>query len=498
MKSEIGKSIARNLSIMFGSQTITWVSSFLLLLFLPRYLGSEDYGRLYLALSIKMMLGLFIDFGGNFLIPKEVARSSETGKKVLNSYIVLRILLWILAIGIVMLFSKLMGYSEHVHLLILILAFGKLFEGGSSALFAYFQGIERMEYPSLGSIVERIFIALFSIAALLMGADSIMMAIIITVGAIIHLLIVLWYSRRFVTLTLNIDFKAFKLMRSAMPYFLFSLFSVIYYRVDAIMLSAMVPEEVTGWYGGAYRFFDIVMMLPILYKAVIFPVFAKLWKSKDGALENTLGKSLKFIIILGIPSAALIFIFAADIIHFFMGLEEYTPSVVVLKIFAASIPIIYVDLILGTAIIGAANGEKGWATVGFIAIFLNIGVNYLLIPFAQDFYVNGGIGAAGATFVTELFMLVCAIYLLPNHYFSSFRVSYITKPVFAGAFMVVALWLLSATGLYWIINAIIGSIIYIAGLFIVKTFDKQEMGIIKKLSSAKKIKMMLSINNAES
>ncbi|MEX0648883.1 MAG: flippase [Balneolaceae bacterium] len=498
MKREIGKSIARNFSIMFGSQAITWVSSFLLLLFLPRYLGSEDYGRLYLALSIKMMLGLLIDFGGNFLIPKEVARSAKVGSKILNSYLVLRILLWVISIGIILLFSEVMGYSEHVSLLILILAVGKLFEGGSSAIFAFFQGIERMEYPALGSIVERIFVAMFSIGALLMGADSMMIAIIIAVGALIHLLINLWYSRRFVTINCQFDFKVFKLLHSAMPYFLFSLFSVIYYRVDAVMLSAMVPEEVTGWYGGAYRFFDMVMMLPIVYKSVIFPVFAKLWKSDDGVLEQTMGKSLKLILILGVASSVLIFIFAENIIQFFMGLEEYASSVIVLQIFALSIPIIYVDLILGTAIIGAANGEKGWATVGFFAIFLNIGVNYLLIPYTQASFMNGGVGAAAATFVTELFMLISAIYLLPAHYFETFKISFITKPVIAGALMAGAIWLFGSIGLYWMISAFLGGVIYIAGLFAVKMFDKKEMEIIKSLSSARKIKVMLSIDNAES
>src|SRR6056297_1735903 len=130
----IARSVAKNMSVMLGAQMVTWVSGFVLLYFLPRYLGSEDFGRLYLALSIKMMMGLLIDFGGNFLIPKEVARSEKVGTSILNSYIILRILLWILAIGLVILFSNLLGYSEHVHLLIIILAIGKLWEGGYSAI----------------------------------------------------------------------------------------------------------------------------------------------------------------------------------------------------------------------------------------------------------------------------------------------------------------------------------------------------------------------------
>lgn len=138
-------------------------------------------------------MGLLIDFGGNFLIPKEVARSEKVGTSILNSYIILRILLWILAIGLVILFSNLLGYSEHVHLLILILAIGKLWEGGYSAISAYFQGVEKMEYPSMSGICERVFVSLFSVIALLMGAESTEIAIIISSGALLNLMVLVYF-----------------------------------------------------------------------------------------------------------------------------------------------------------------------------------------------------------------------------------------------------------------------------------------------------------------
>ena len=81
MISDVSKSVSRNFSVMFGAQIITWLSGFVLLYFLPRYLGAQDFGRLYLALSIQMILGLLIDFGGNYLIPKEVARVKRVAKR---------------------------------------------------------------------------------------------------------------------------------------------------------------------------------------------------------------------------------------------------------------------------------------------------------------------------------------------------------------------------------------------------------------------------------
>ncbi|MEX0721757.1 MAG: flippase [Balneolaceae bacterium] len=496
MKEGIGKTVVRNFSIVFGARAVTWISGFILLLFLPRYLGSQDYGRLYLALSIKMMLGLLVDFGGAYLIPKEVARSEKVGSKILSSYLILRVLLWVVSIGIIIIISHLLGYSEHIRLLILVLAVSMLWEGGSKAYSAYFQGIERMEYSSLGMIAEKVFVAIFAVAALLLGADSFGIAIIMTIGALLHLIVVFLFHRKFATLNFKFDSKVFTLLSSGMPYFLFSLFSVIYYRIDAVMLSSFTSETVTGWYGGAYRFFDMVMMLPLIYKAVIFPVFSKLWDDENGTLQKTISKSLKLIIILGVPASLLIFIYAENVIHFFMGLEEYAGSVIILQIFALSIPIIYVDLIIGSAILGAANRQRAWAFVGFIAIFLNVGVNYFLIPYAQGMYMNGGIGAAVATFITELFMLSSALYLLPNDFLRTFKMAYITKPVIAGAGMVAIVWLLNTTSLYWMLTAAIGGVAYLAGLYVLQLFDDEEMAILKDIASVQGLKMMLSTKNS--
>ncbi len=487
----IGKSVAQNVSVMFGAQVVTWASSFILLYFLPRYLGSEDYGRLYLALSIKMMLGLFIDFGGNYLIPKEVARSEEKGARILSSYLMLRVMLWVLSIGMILLFSDLLGYSKHVNLLILVLAISKLWEGGTKAFSAYFQGREKMEYPSIGNIVERLFVSAVAIGALLLGADSLGIAVVITIGALLNLLVLLWYSKEKVSISYRFDPKFFTLLRSGMPYFLFSLFSVIYYRIDAVMLSSMTTEQVTGWYGGAYRFFDIIMVLPLLYKTAIFPVFSKLWNNKEGILENTVGHSLRLMIILGIPVAALIFLFAEPIIHFFMGLDEYGPSVLILQIFALSIPIIYMDIILGSALMGAANRQKGWAVAGLIAIFINVSFNYFLIPYTQTTYANGGIGAAVATLATELFVMSSAFYLLPKGYLRTFKTKYIAKPVGATLLMVLPVFLLMHfTGLYWMFMLLLSGVFYIGALLLLNTFDQKELQMIRNFISSSRKKLI--------
>ena len=490
MNSDIKHSITRNTAIMFAGQIITWVASFVLLLFLPRYLGSVDYGRLYLAISVTLILSLLIDFGGNFVIPKEVARSKGEKTRLIGHYLVLRSIIWLISIPVIIVFCNMLDYSNYVLKIIMILLFGKLLEGASSAFRGYFHGIERMEYPTIGDIYQKVFISVVAVAALLLGANALWIAGIMVSGACINLLAIYYYSKKFMSLSLSLSLKVklFKLMGSSLPFFLWSLFSVIYYRIDAIMLSAMTTDEVTGWYGGAYRFFDTVMVLPMIYKNAIFPIFSKLWKKKNGSLERVFCKSFEFMFMLSIPIAILIFLFSESIISFFMGLEEYASSVVVLKIFAFGIPVVFLDFIFGSAILGAANKQKKWAFIGFTAIFVNVITNFYLIPYTQMHYLNGGIGAAIATLITELFIMIAAVALLPREYFRQLQPVTIFKIAVCGAVMGYGVYILQTLGVFWIFVCVIGSLGFVVLLIATRVIDKQEFGIIKTLLPWKKLK----------
>ena len=92
--ADIATSIAKNTRILMVSQIITWISSFILMLFLPRTLGSVDYGQLYLAISVAAIFQLLIEFGGPYLIAKEVARSRENTPSLVSNELAICVMMW--------------------------------------------------------------------------------------------------------------------------------------------------------------------------------------------------------------------------------------------------------------------------------------------------------------------------------------------------------------------------------------------------------------------
>ncbi|MDP2209116.1 MAG: flippase [Bacteroidota bacterium] len=490
MNKEIAKSIAKNTAVLMGSQAVTWTMSFLLMLFLPRYLGSVDYGRLYLASSIFAIFMLFIDFGGRYSITKEVSRTRESVGSIAVNAIGIRIIFWAFSFLGLVIFTFLSGYPTVLQILIVMYGISMIWEGTRKVLWSCYQGFEQMRYPSIAGIVEQVFITLFAITALLLGAGVLIIGTIMVIGSFINFGIHVKFAKKIISTLPRFQFKeSLKLLRKGIPFFLWAIFGLIYYRVDAVMLSFMTPESIVGWYGAAYRFFDIVMFLPNIFSIAVFPILSRIWKDKEG-LSLTTSKSLDFIIIAGIPVSISLFFFAHQIINLFYGLAGFGPTVLILKIFSVGILLVYIDMILGTAIL-ASDKLRQWSLVALAAVFINVGLNYFMIPYTQVNYGNGGIGAAIATIITEFFVMLCALYLIPKTTLAIARPSVIIKALTGGSFMFGALYALSFSPLPWVIEAILGILIYGIILLIIKALEPEELGFFQEYITIKNLKNII-------
>lgn len=497
MNIDIAKSITRNTTIQFVQQIITWGSSFLLMLFLPRYLGPVEYGRLFLALSIAGIFLVFIDYDGRTGIAKRIARNREKTGQILVDALGFRFGFWIVALLGMIAFSYIANYPSVVKVLLIIFGIEMLWLGARTVFSGIYLGHEVVQYSTLGVIAERILISVFGILALLLGAKSIGIAIIMVTATLISFFITARFIKYIVLIIPNINWKgSLTLVKEGIPFLLWTIFSVLYYQIDTIMLSLMTPEAVVGWYGASYKFFSMLAFLPSIYSITILPILSKLWGKEDQLMSRTMQRSIEFMIIAGIPISLFIFTFSKEIITLFFGLGSYTPSVLNLQIFATGILLIYIDMILGTAIL-ASDKQRQWATAAFFAIFVNVGLNYFLIPYTQTNFGNGGIGAAIATIITEYFILIAALIILPKNMFDKSLPIVSLKAIAIGIVLAVILWIMNQYYIFWLIQILVGSIIYIGGLFILKIFNEQELTFIKSSLSLKNLKNAFTFKKGE-
>ncbi len=475
MAYSIAKSLFKNSALMMMAQAATWVSGLVLLMVVARYLGSADYGYLYLALSIQTICQWVIDYGGQNYIPKEVSRKKTDSSDLMTQSMLLRMGLWVLSMIVTFALCLVANYSTRVIILIMVLVFSNLWVNLTLLLRSGYQGFEDMKYPSLATVVDRGLLTITVVPALLLGLRVTSVAILMALTPFVNFLICLRFSKKMFRLNISLQMDKFKLLlKEGFPYFLWSLFGVVYYRINAIMLSLMTPASVVGWYGAAFRFFGILMFLPAIYSAALYPILTRLSRSEAPSMISTSQKSISFLLLAGIPIAVGLIFFSRFIVQLLFGLKEFGPSAVIIQLFSAGMLLTYVDFVFG-GIVLAIDKQKQWAMIAFGAMVVNIGMNYLLIPYFQTLSGNGGMGAAIATDLTELFVMISALFLMPSKLFSRKLLATCGKGVAAGVVMALSIAGAESIGFPYLTLPVIGLVAYVIALLATATFNVSQL-----------------------
>jgi len=370
------------------------------------------------------------------------------------------------------------GYPTEVQYIIVIFGVGTIFSGVGTVFGSSYRGMELLKYNAYSAITETVFVSAVGIAALVGGIGPIMFSVIVVTGWLLSMLVLLRQRRVLFDALPRVDWrKTFAMMKTGLPYFLNSVFGVIYYRIDTVMLSLMTPEAVVGWYGASYRFFDSLMTIPNIFTMAIFPVLAREWDKGDPSQSSKLQRSLDFIILAGIPIGVIVFAFAPQIIHFFYGSVNYEPSVLLLQVFAIGVPLLYIDFVLGTILL-ASDMQSQMSKISFAAMFVNVILNFFLIPYTQQHGGNGGIGAALATLVTELYVMINMVVLMPRRHFGNDRIAVQMKAVLAGVCMIAAIQAAHFLGAEAVVRGAAGTGAYAAVLYASKTFSRAETDLV--------------------
>jgi O-antigen/teichoic acid export membrane protein len=501
MFKDVVRSVAKNSSVMFAQLLITWSSTFILMLFLPRYLGPVEYGRLFLATSISAIFGVFVQYGGTYLVAKDVARSLKNTPQILVDATGLRFVFGIIAFAGMVIFSVLVKYTPEVRALLLIFGVGFLFQGGLTVLNGCYQGHEQMEYSAAGAIAERVFQCIVAVVALLMGAKAIVIAIVGVAGGLLNFLVLLKLSKKIAVSLPRIDWAGvFARIKNGAPYFLFVVFSSIYFRIDSVMLSKLVPEEVVGWYGGAYKLFESLNFAPVIFSTALYPILSRMWNEKQETHRRTTQKSLELVIVIAIPVSVGVIAFAEKLIQIFYGLSGYKQSVLVLQLLSCGFLFLFIDMILGTLLL-SSDKQRSQSLLALCAIPVNIGLNYLLIPYCQVHFGNGGLGAAVSTGLTELFIMLGMLSLLPRGILEGFRFSVVIKSVSGGVLMGGFILLCMSLGVPWIVVALMSTVVYVTSILVMRTFEPVEENFFRSMltfQNLRNIKNSMKVRFTES
>jgi len=407
--------IARNMAFLFTARVISLGLGFFYVMLTARYLGPNNYGILAFALALNGIFGVIANFGLDPLTVREVARKPKLAGKYLSNGITIKLLFGVFAFVMVAAVVNVLGYPSVTRHVVYIITLSTVIAGINNLFNDIYQAFERMEFTSLGQILQSAVLLILTIVGVKMHFRVVQFALMYLLAN----LIVLVYNSIVTTLKfLRPGLKAelnfwWETLREAWPFALTSIFVSIYYWIDSVMLSYMKGNEVVGWYNAAYRLMMLFLVIPAIFNIAIFPTMSRLYVHSKERLRLVFEQYLKYMIILGAPLGVGVLMSAKPAVLLIYG-SKYEPSIKALQILIWSVVFLYISS--PPARVLETIGKQSLITkMTALGALINISLNLVLIPKFSLY------GASFTTALTEFYALAVLLWFVIKEGYSPSR-----------------------------------------------------------------------------
>jgi len=387
------KRLAKNSGYLFFSGIATKILGFVALLYIARYLGPEDFGKFSFAFAFIYFFSFIPDLGIHKILVREAAREPREAGKLIGNGTILKVSLSLAALALAFFAIALLDFPSSTKNVLYIASFGLLLSGASCYGVIYETKL-RMEYSLFFNLVSKLFFLALVLLAISRNLTLPFFVFASVSATFVHNFLMVVFSKKLVNVSFNVDPDLMKkIIREAIPVAIASVFSVIYFRVDVLMLSFLKGDVDVGFYSAAYRLTEAFVFLPTAFTTSTFPLMSKYFKDSSNSFGFTYAKAFKYLFSTGLLIAVLVTFSSEKIILAIYG-PEYQSSVAALQILIWATALMFVNVLVSSTCVSSGN-QQIISKMAILATFLNVVLNLALIPSLS--YT----GAAVATVVAE-------------------------------------------------------------------------------------------------
>lgn len=461
----IAKKITYNVIVNSLAKVASIALALIAIGMLTRYLGTDGFGKYTTMLAFFAFFGAIGDFGLYTIATREISREGADESYILSRIFTLRTSISLLITAGVAIGVWFLPYENDVRISILIAAVAFIFSSSYGLLNGLFQkhiAMDRVALAELSGKILQVGIIMYAITAQL---SFVFVASSLLVTTLWSFLLVFWMARRWVHLTVTIDFPFWRsFLKESAPIGITAIVTFLYFKCDTILLSFLQNQHDVGIYGAAYKIIETIIFFPAMIIGLVFPLLSRYVFTNTQMFNIIANTILKIFIIILIPIVIALIALADPIIRI-VGGTEFTASVPVLRILSFTLIFIFFGQLF-TSIAIVASQQKKLMYIQCAAAIGNIIANFVFITFFSY------IGAAYTSIATEFFVAVAALLLIRTatpFLFASLRIGFI---LLAGALML-ALLLLSPFAL--IPTTIAATAAYVIALFVFRVITRNDI-----------------------
>ena len=464
----MGGKIGNNFLTFFNTVIIT------------RYLGPEFYGKYTFIIAIVSMVVIFWNFGLGVLLTRDVSRDPEKIESYIDGVFTIKSAMALIAISVLMFVIYNLDYDQNIVKCVLLFSIATYFTSISAIFESVFSAFRRMEFSSLLSFLRPIFlfIALSIIVKMSWGLKGIFYGQL--TASFLVLIVSYSIMRKYAKPKISFDLQLIRdLAKKGFPFLLISIVHIILFKIDHIMISAMVGDKELGLYGAAYTILEIIItFFPMLIVMSAYPVLSNLYKNDKQEMSNIFHVLFKNLMLIGIPASCGILYLGKEIIIFTYG-KEYLEAGIFLSILGCSIWLYFISLLMAWTLT-AMNKQNLVLFLNVILMIMNIVTNIYAIK------KYGAIGAAVTTGICTFSGVIALCYILIKEKMKLIKIKELSKIIFSSVVMVLSIFLMknnfkisnATISLFAII--IISIIVYFGMVYMFKLIRKNEIKFLLK------------------
>jgi O-antigen/teichoic acid export membrane protein len=387
----------RNTSWMFLGQAVSMASSFVVVIFLARYLGPDNYGLLNYVMSFCIIFAFLAGFGIDSVLNRELVKNPHRCNEYLGTGFIIKFLGAFLCIGVISLSAYVLRLDFFSKTLIFIYSLSFIFQS-FYVISAFFQSRVEAKYNRIAEIIYNIISLIIKLLFIYFGFGVfwLVLAYAFDTAILSFCYLVIYKNNKFKVKDWRFDSGLAKtLLRDSWPLMFSSLAITIYMKIDAVMIRSMLNDNAVGIYAAAAKISEAWYFIPGIICGSVFPAIVNAHRVDSVQFTKRLKKIYSLMFWLSFILAMAVTLLSEFVIGLLYG-SAYISAAPILSVHIWS----GMGVFLGVAVtqyLIVENYNRIFFYSTTASAILNVVLNLILIP------RMGIMGAAVATLAAYVF-----------------------------------------------------------------------------------------------
>ncbi|MFO7446932.1 MAG: flippase [Ignavibacteriaceae bacterium] len=406
------KTLIKNFSSLSLLQVSNYIFPIITLPYLLRVLGPDKYGLMSFAAAFTAYFGVFVDYGFNLSIPREISINRENKKKlveIFSSVIIIKFVIFLISliIFVVVVLAIPRFYSDkEIFFLSFIYILGQTFLPAW-----FFQGVEKMQFITIITIPVRALVVILTFIFIHSPGDIYLLIFINSISfVVIGVLSLSFILKNFSIVPAFQSIPTLKYyLKEGFHLFISTLSISLYTVTNIFLLGLLAGDKFVGFFSAADKIRMAVQNLFYTITQTVYPHAARMFNS-------SIPEGMKFVKkILGTAGTVnfilcmVIFVFAEPIILLVAG-NNYAEAIPVLRIISFLPFIVFLSNIYGIVVMLNTGDKQAFTGIVITAAIISIALSFALVPSFRE------TGTSISAVVAEIFVTVSAMIYVRNKY----------------------------------------------------------------------------------